>query len=87
MFNRLMRELVQIGQEYGVPEEEINDLFIQVSCSKSKLLETLKGQNFTKWSELEDMALQKGTESAEYRFLLKTKGHEEILRRKKFLSL
>ena len=66
--------------------EEINKTFIEVSCKKSKLIDVLKGQSFSKWTELEDMALEKGTESPEYTFLLKTKGPEEILRRKRFLG-
>jgi hypothetical protein len=43
MFQRLMMELSQIGQEYGVSDEKINDLFFEVSCSKSKLIDLLKG--------------------------------------------
>ncbi len=46
-----------MAQEYGVNDEEINEMFIQVSCSKSKLIEYLKGESFTKWTELEDLAL------------------------------
>ena len=55
---RLFMDLEKIRQEYGVDEDEINDLFMEVSCSKSKLIEILKGQSFTKWTELEDMALE-----------------------------
>ena len=87
MFNRLQQELLKIGQEYGVADEEVNKIFIEVCCSKSKLIETLKGEKFTKWNELEDMALQRGTESYEYSYLLKTKGYEEINRRRKFLGI
>lgn len=47
----------------------------------------LKGQSFSKWNELEDLALQRGTEVAEYTYLLKVKGADEILRRKKFLGI
>jgi hypothetical protein len=36
---------------------------------------------------LEDLALHRGTESDEYKYLLKTKGYEEIIRRKKFLGI
>jgi len=35
---------------------------------------------------LEDLALSRGTESPEYSYILKSKGFEEILRRKKFLG-
>ena len=87
MFKRLMDDLERIGQEYGVEMEEIHKIYFDVSCSKTKLVERLKGQSFTQWNELEDMALEKGTESKEYSFLLKTKGYEEIVRRRRFLGL
>lgn len=57
MFRRLQAELSIMAQQYGVSDEEINDMFVEVSCSKTRLLEVLKGENFTKWSELEDIAL------------------------------
>jgi hypothetical protein len=86
MFSRLMQELCVIVKQYSVSDEEINKLFIEVCCSKTKLIEALAGKSFTKWNELEDMALSHGVESMEYVYLLKTKGAEEILRRKKFLG-
>ena len=79
--------MIRIGQEYGVNIEDVHSKFIEVSCSKGKLIDVLQGQSFTKWNELEDLALSRGTESAEYTYLLKSKGHDEILRRKKFLSI
>ena len=60
---------------------------MSVSCSKTKLIDVLKGQSYQKWSELEDLALRKGTGCNEYTYLLRTKGNEEILRRKKFLGV
>jgi hypothetical protein len=51
------------------------------------LVEVLKGQKFSQWNELDDMALKMGTESPYYKLLLETKGVEEIARRKKFLGL
>lgn len=87
MFRRLQMDLQTIGKEYGVEDEEVNNIYFAVSCSKAKLVETLKGKSFTKWTELEDYGLEKGTESIEYKYLLKSKGLEEIMRRKKFLSL
>jgi hypothetical protein len=42
-FKRLQMDLERIGQEYGVPEEKINEIFFNVSCSKTKLIECLKG--------------------------------------------
>ena len=66
--------------------DEVHATYIEVSCSKGKLIEVLKGQSYTKWNELEDLALSRGTESPEYTYLLKNKGPEEIIRRKKFLE-
>lgn len=43
MFNRLNSELADIAQQYAVNEEEVHKIFIEVSCSKSKLLDILKG--------------------------------------------
>jgi hypothetical protein len=43
MFNRLQLELQQIAQEYGVSDEDVNKLFLEVCCSKGKLVEALKG--------------------------------------------
>ena len=87
MFHRLQQELLAIGKQYGVADEQINRLYIQVSCSKSKLIEKLKGESFQCWNELEDLALMRGTESAEYGYLLKMKGFEEVIRRRKFLGI
>lgn len=42
-FMRLKMDLQKIGQEYGVSEDDINDIFFEVSCSKTKLIEHLKG--------------------------------------------
>lgn len=43
MFERLRMDLQRIALDYGVDEDELNDTFYQVSCSKSKLIEMLKG--------------------------------------------
>ena len=76
-----------MSKEYSFPIEEVHSMFIECSCSKAKLVELLKGSTFTKFNELEDLALKFGTESDAYKYLLKTKGYEEILRRKKFLGI
>jgi hypothetical protein len=36
---------------------------------------------------LEDLALRRGNESEEYKYLLRSKGVEEVARRKKFLGI
>ena len=39
------------------------------------------------WNKLEDMALKHRPEEEEYKFLLETKGEEEIAVRKRFLEI
>jgi hypothetical protein len=63
MFRRLKLELSRIGQEYGVEEDEVHEMYFSVCCSKKKLIEVLQGKDFTKWNELEDLALREPTES------------------------
>ena len=43
MFRRLRMDLDKIAQEYGFTEDQINEKFMQVNCSKSKLIDLLKG--------------------------------------------
>lgn len=62
-------------------------MFLEVSCCKAKLVEILENRTFTKWNELEDLALRRGSESEEYKYLLRSKGHDEISRRKRFLGI
>ena len=87
MFRRLQMELSQLGQKYGVDDMEINQMFVEVSCCKAKLIEILEKKTFTKWNELEDLALRRGTETDEYKYLLRSKGAEEIQRRRRFLGI
>eukprot|EP00347_Sterkiella_histriomuscorum_P011097 403373765 len=87
MFRRLQMELSEIGQRYGVGDLEVNKMFIEVSCCKAKLIEVLERQSFSKWSELEDLALRRGVDSEEYKYLMRQKGAEEVARRVKFLGI
>jgi hypothetical protein len=41
-------------------------MFMDVNCSKSKLVEVLKGQSFKKWNALEDLALKEPEDSFYY---------------------
>ena len=45
----------------------------------------LKGEKVDEWSYLEDLALSKPTDSSEFQWLLKSKGMEQIQKRRKFL--
>ena len=86
-WNRLCRELKEISNDYGVEFDTILDMFESVSCSKKHLRAALEKKTFTAWTALDDIGLQNGEDSAEYEHLLRTKGQEEIDRRKKFLGI
>ncbi len=87
MFDLLNEYLEQKSEEYNVPMDKVQKLFISVSCSKRKLEEMLKGIGFSKWTALEDLALKKGDASDEYAYLVQSKSDDEIRRRKKFLGI
>ena len=80
-------DLQRIAQEFGQTEDDINDKFFKLNCSKSRLIEVLKGQKFSQWCEIDDYALRQYSEGPYYNLLLETKGAEDIARRKKFLGL
>lgn len=83
---RLINELEEIAQNYGIAFEEALQFFEQVSCSKKHLKLLLEKKSFTVWTQLDDMALQHEG-SIEYNHLLEHKSIEEIERRKRFLGL
>jgi len=83
-----MNELQGYASQYSREFDEILLLFEEVNCNKAKLKEVLEGKSFAKWSELEDLALQETDHtSRQYEFLIKTKGEEEVQRRKVFLGI
>lgn len=53
---------------------------------KQQLRKVLEGQSYTKWTELEDMALQSKCQK-QLKYLIKTKGQEEVDRRVNFLGI
>ena len=51
-------DLQRIAQEFGQTEDDINEKFFKLNCSKSRLIEVLKGQKFSQWCEIDDYALR-----------------------------
>ena len=86
---RLLKDLTDIAKEYGVEEEKVFELFEAVSCSKKHLRLALEKKAFTQWTSLDDLMLKAGCDNPdtpEFKELVKSKGLEEIDRRKKFLG-
>ena len=88
IFKRLQMELEAFAKQYSRSIDDVQEIYGEVNCDKTKLEGVLRGQSFTKWDELDDICLKKGDcLSRPYRFLIKEKGAEEIERRKIFLGL
>ena len=84
-YRRLIKELEQMSNQYGLEMGELMEKFESVSCSKSHLKKLLEKESFTIWSAMDDLGLQ-NVDSPEYEHLLKMKGQEEVERRKTFLG-
>ena len=62
--------LEDLRNKFNVSNEQISELFIRV-CGDLKAVEaSLMGQKVVEWSYIEDLALTKSIESAEYQWLV-----------------
>lgn len=82
----LDKQLKSFEKEFGKSMEEVADLFVRVSGRLNKMRDFLEGRPVIEWDYLEDLALTKPDDSAEFQFLLNTKGWKEIQIRREFLQ-
>ncbi len=85
-WNRLIKELEEMAQHYGIDFDEALTIFESVSCSKKHFRMILEKKSYTAWTDLEDVMIN-NIDSPEYLHILKEKGIEEVERRKRFLGL
>lgn len=83
--NRLKCQMKTIIEDFKISDEEVVELWIKLSGDITQIRKLLKGKKVIAWTYLEDLALEKQEESAEFQVLLRTKGRSEIESRKKFL--
>jgi hypothetical protein len=76
-----------MAHQYGIVLDNALEIFESVSCSKSHFKKVLEKQSFTTWSAIDDLGLKQSDDSPEYQHLLKSKGLEEVERRKLFLGI
>lgn len=57
-FKRLMNEIEQMANQYGVSLDYALETFEAVSCSKKHLKVALEKKQFTKWQPIEDIGLR-----------------------------
>jgi len=53
--------------------DEIYEIFESVNCCKTELRRVLEGKRFSKWNELEDLALRMDKNSQQWNYLKKVK--------------
>jgi len=56
-FNRLIKELEEICQEYSIPLDEGLEIFENVSGSKAHMRMALEKKTFTIWTAIDDLGL------------------------------
>ena len=70
------------GVKFKKSESEIAELYVNCSGDVNKMRLHLSGKKVILWNMMEDLALQKPDDSAEFQVLLNSKGHKEILLRR-----
>lgn len=83
----LRESLQELRERHGKTEEEITDLFLMATGDILRLKNHLEGKKVIMWTYLEDLALNKGDDSDELKFLAKQKGMGEIEKRRRFLKI
>jgi hypothetical protein len=76
-----------LAKEYDKEMDEIHMLFMEVSCDLGELKNILKGEKTSKWTMLEDLAIQNEPSSIEFKHISDSKGDEQVRKRKKFLEM
>lgn len=80
-------QLKKFEKEFGKSTVEIAEIFCKVSGRLNKMRDYLENKpHVVEWNYLEDLALTKPEDSAEFQLLLQTKGLEEIKIRREFLQ-
>ncbi|CDW91361.1 UNKNOWN [Stylonychia lemnae] len=85
LFQSLHEQLKELQKKYNKTTEQISELFLRVCGDLEQVEAALQGKSVPEWTYLEDLALTKPYETAEYQWLLKQKGQKEIDKRRKFL--
>lgn len=65
-YRRLIKELEDMGQQYGVHFDTILELFESCCCNKKELRANLEKKSYTVWTKLDDIAVKMPPESPEW---------------------
>ena len=82
---RLIAEIESLANGFGKSVDECVIMYEQVSCCKKRLKLALEG-TYQLWEPLEDLGVESGPGSPEYRDLVARRGQDEVDRRLKFLK-
>jgi len=86
-FEKLSKELRDLAKEYGKEMDELHMLFMEVSCDIGELRVLLKGEKASKWTMLQDLAIQQEPDSAEFKHICESMGESQVVKRKQFLEM
>lgn len=64
-WKRLIRELEDMSQVYGISFDRALEIFESVSCDKKQFKLFLEGESYTVWTALDDLGLN-NIDSVEY---------------------
>jgi hypothetical protein len=70
---------------YGKTTEQVSELFVRVCGDLVMVEKALKGEKVDEWTYLEDLALSKRQDTSEFQWLVKSKGMDQIEKRRRFL--
>jgi hypothetical protein len=80
--------LHELSEHYGRSQDELLSQFMELNCSFTDLKKSLNTKkDKTKWKTGQDMILMKGPGSKDYDLVVKEKGEEAVLERKRFLEI
>ena len=84
-WRRLIKEIEDLANTYSVEFDDAIKLFEDVSCCKKSFKMALENKYHVRWCELDDLGVG-NMDSAEYNHLIKTRGVDEVERRRRFLG-
>lgn len=86
-FEKLSKELKDLSKEYNKDIDQLHLLFMEVSCDLGELKSLLRGEKTTRFTMLEDLALQNEPDSIEFKHISNKYLDHQVQKRRKFLEI
>lgn len=86
-FEKLSKELRDLAKEYNKDIDQLHLLFMEVSCDLGELKSLLRGEKASRFTMLEDLALQNEPDSIEFKHINNKYLDHQVQKRRKFLEM